>query len=505
MHAVKRLVTFIMGDIMETFPEWSDDDSRELDDFLSKPWPDENANSVRTNEEGWPEFSPKAQWRSFSSNHTKIVSITAVSSDEEDDHGDYNNRNDWNNARDDDEESVLTLSSMAGATAELATTARPTTLTKPQRLLRQKLPLLLCKSERLRQPSPGDKRVRFAVHNEENVPAGVELDPVIEIGMDSAIETIKPPVVLKPPRIQARSRPVMKTSTQVLCFQEAPLEAYSGKCSPSNWIHSANLFHDKTLPSNTLDFLCRDSALAGGVPSVREVSYSEEDTASSSSTGSGISSLVGGAVDEKLAQVFSLSSIHDESRAPPVRDYRYVATKTHSEGEARDPPTLVRNYHATNNSPETRDPPARTKDYATNGAGSSDFTQENVPAPSFNSYNHEETTSEVGCSDYHWHVKFSHMPPSGSKVADRQKWLNEVFRRPKADLDCRSGAVPVSNVARSIEKFGGRASSRLGAVQQKREELERKLALEKQKPCFKTKWEGRPGSYKKKVVLSSHY
>lgn len=499
--------------IMDSFPEWSDDDSRELDDFLLKPWPDENTNSIRTNEEGWPEFSPvkfPRTWRQFSLNRTsKIASVNSVPSDDEEEHrDDYNSRNDWTDARDDDEESVVTLSSMAGATVELATTARQTTPPKPQRLLRQKLPMLLCKSERLKQPFPSDKRVRFAVHNgKDHVPEGEELalDPIIEIGVDTVTETIKPPhpVVLKPPRIQARPRPVVKKASPELCFQDAPLEAYSGKCSPSNWIHKANLFHDKTLPSNTLDLFCRDSALAGGsVPSVRDVSYSEEDTVTSSSSGSGVSSLPGGAVDEKLAHVFSLSSINEKTRAWSVRDYRHAATKTALEAGARDPPVPVRQqYHATYDT-DTRNPPAQAHEY---GAVFSDFGEEGLPTQSPNTYDHhEETASEVGYPDHETHAKFSHRQPSGSKVANRQKWLNEAFKRSKADQDGRPGVIPVSKVSHSIEKFGGR-STRQSPVQQKREELERKLALEKQKPSFKTKWEGRPGSYKKRVVLTSNY
>lgn len=475
-----------------SFPEaWSDDDSSELDEFLSKPWPDENRNSVRTNEEGWPEFEPK--WRHFSSNHaSKIVSISSVPFDEEDDRNEVHNRTDWIDTRDDDDddESVLTLSSMAGATAELASSARQTTPTKPelpQRLLRQKLPMLLCKSERLKQASPGDKRVRFAdCSNEDNIP----LDPIIEIGVDTLTErmmqvvkppaVIKAPVVPKPPRrteTRSASRPVVqkqKPMSKDLCFQDAPLEAYSGKCSSNSWIHNANLFEDKTLPSNTLDFFCRDSSLAAGVPHVQEVSYSEEDTTvtSSESSGSGISSLPGGAVDEKLAQLFSLSSIHEERRDPPPQPR---------------PPTPARKMH-------TRARHDPVPEYTANVTSHGDVE---MTAPS-------EVSSETPYYNHHAHTSYSHIPPSGTKVADRQKWLNAAFQRPKNDLDGRPG-VPVSNVKGTIEKFGGRAG-RVNAVKQKKEELERKLA-EKNKgpPTIKSKWEGRPGSYKKKIVLSSYH
>jgi len=503
--------------MMESFPEWSDDDSSELDDFLSQPWPDEN---VRTNEEGWPEFQP--QWRQFSSNSTsKIVSITAFPPNEqEDQRDDVNNmRSDCNDVRDDDgdddDESVLTLSSMAGATVELATTARQTTPTKPphpQRLLRQKLPMLLCKSERLRQASPGDRRVRFAEHrnNEENVP----WDDIIEIGVDTDTEKVqvdkppvsaKPSVALKPPRIQARStaRPIVppKSMASDLCFQDTPLEAYSGKCSPSNWIHNANLFEDKTLPSKTLDFFCRDSALAGGVPFVKEVSYSEEDTTvtSSESSGSGVSSLRGGAVDEKLAQVFSLTSIYEETRAPDPPAARVVSpTAPPSPRMApRDPP-----------------PPPRVSvevdDFAIHATPRDGFEMDYSSASPTSDYHrddyHEEPSIDTTSPYYnHSQPRFSHMPPTGSKVADRQKWLNEAFKRDKPYLDGRPGAVPVSKVTGAIEKFGGRAP-RVNAVKQRKEEFERKMA-EKNRgpPTIKTKWEGQPGSYKKKVVLSSYY
>lgn len=485
--------------MMDSFPEaWSDSDCSELDEFLSKPWPDENRKSVRTNEEGWPEFEPK--WCHFSSNQTsKIVSIAAMPSDEhQDDRNDiYYRGTDWNDSRDDDDddESVLTLSSMAGATAELATSARQTTPTKPepspQRLLRQKLPMLLCKSERLKQASPGDKRVRFAkCSNQDNIP----LDPIIEIGVDTLtterekrppVGVIKAPVVLKPPRIQQTRRPPRPSpvvgkqtkSKDLLCFQDAPLEAYSGKLAPSTWIHNANLFQDKTLPSNTLDFFCRDSALIGGVPFAQQVSYSEEDTTvtSSESSGSGISSLRGGVLDDKLAQVFSLSSIDEERRDAPARHVpaREIYTPSHRES--------VPEYTA-----------------SVNSRGDVEMT-----APS-------QVSSRDASTPYynhHVHSKFSHITPSGSKVADRQKWLNSAFQRPKHDLDgMPDGVVPVTkNVKGTIEKFGGRAS-RVNAVKQKKQELERKLAeTNRGPPTIKTKWEGRPGSYKKKIVLSSYH
>lgn len=497
-----------MSSVMATFPEWSDDDSGELDDFLSKPWPDE---TVRTNEDGWPEFQQTNKWKHFSSNQTtKIVSISAVPSNEDDGRDENNYKgNDWNDVRDEDadDESVLTLSSLAGATVELAlSAARPATPPKPvqsQRLLRQKLPMLLCKSERLKQPSPGEKSVRFDVDqdNEENIP----LDPIIEIGVDFNTEKVKikrpivmkPPVICKPPRFQqsrSSSRPAPQkvttttpttTATKDLCFQDSSLEAYSGKCSPSNWIHNANLFEDKTLPSNTLDFFCRDSALAGSVPSVKEVSYSEEDTVtcSSQSTGSGISSLPCGAVDSKLAQVFSLSSINGGmgARDPPAPRI-----------SARDPPAA------------RRDPPPRVSvqqdGYGNHEAPTERFEDE-YDSTTQDRYGYHKGPSIDTTSPYNnSHALFSHAPPSGSKVADRQKWLNAAFSRDRPNLDGKPGSASVS---KAIEQFGGRAS-RVNAVQQRKEELERKLA-EKSKglPTFKTKWEGRPGSYKKKVVLSS--
>lgn len=555
--------------MMETFPEWSDDDSSELDDFLSKPWPDEN---VRTNSAGWPEFH-EPKWRHFSSSNltSKIVSISAIPSDEQEDdcRDELNNaRNDWSDTRDfddDDDESVLTLSSLAGSTLELAQMARPTTPTKTQpqpqsqRLLRQKLPMLLCKSERIKQPSPGDKRVHFAEqHSNENV---LPLDPVIEIGVDSKTEKlkikhpvmVKPPVVFKPPRTQQQVRPYSRpeqpassfsrpeqrgrsssrpdhqgrpssrsdhqgrpssrpeqqgrsssrpkqqavprmttNKNKDLRFQEdsGRLEAYSGKCSPSNWIHNANLFEDKTLPSNTLDFFCRDSSLAA--PPVREVSYSEEDTVttSSQSTGSGISSLPSGAVDEKLAQVFSLSSIHEEAARdppPPPPPPRFAA---------RDPPARL---HAPRIS-------VQVQDYGVHAAPSDSYETENTLSPhNLHDYHVEPSIDTTSPYNQRSQAIFSHAPPSGTKVADRQKWLNAAFKRDRPDLDGRPGAVPVTKVHGAVEKFGGKAS-RVNAVKQKKEELERKLA-EKSKgpPTFKTKWEGRPGSYKKKVVLTSYH
>jgi hypothetical protein len=476
--------------MMDSFPEaWSDSDGSELDEFLSKPWPDENRNSFLTSEEGWPGFEPK--WRHFSSNQTsKIVSISAVPFDEEDNRNDTYCHTDWNDARDDDDdESVLTLSSMAGATADLATSARQTTPTKPEPphlVLRQKIPMLLCKSERLKQASPGDKRVRFAnCSNEDNIP----LDPIIEIGVDTLTEREKPPVVVKapvvlgPPRTHQTRRtarpPVLQKQkkNKDLWFQDAPLEAYSGKVAPSTWIHNANLFEDKTLPSNTLDFFCRDSAL--GVPFAQEVSYSEEDTTvtSSESSASGISSLRSGVLDDKLAQVFSLSSIDEERRDPPARHV-----------PAREIYT-----------PTRFDP---VPEYTANVTSRGDVE---MTAPSEVMSSRDATRTPY--YNHHANTKFSHIAPSGSKVADRQKWLNAAFQRPKHELDgMPGGAVPVTkNVRGTIEKFGGRAS-RVNAVKQKKEELERKLA-EKNKgpPTIKTKWEGRPGSYKKKIVLSSYH
>ena len=514
---------------METFPEWSDDDSSDLDEFLSQPWPDENTNSLRTNAEGWPEFQPL--WRQFSSNTTsKIVRIYRLPSEEQDeDRNDVNNnKSHYNDVRDDDDESVLTLSSMAEATVELATTARQTTPTKPpqqqqqQRLLRQKLPMLLCKSERIKQASPGDKRVHFAeqhVRDGGNLPLG----DIIEIGVDTNTDrlrvkppvvtkqpqVVKAPVVLKHPRIQARTatRPVAlpKKAIKDMCFQDAPVEAYSGKCSPSSWIHSANLFEDKTLPSNTLDFFCRDSALVGGVPHVKEVSYSDEDTTvtSSESSGSGISSLPGGAVDEKLAQLFSLSSIQEETRAPDPPAARF-GPRT---------PAVASSPRRTTT--QKRDPPpprvsVQVQDSAIHVSPTDGFemhTSSSAPTTSYRSKQHYDEPSIDTTSPYYrqTHAKFTHMPPSGSKVADRQKWLNEAFQREKPNLIGRPGAVPVSKVTGAIELFGGRAS-RVNAVKQRKEEFERKMA-EKNRgpPAIKTKWEGRPGLYKKKVVLSSYH
>jgi hypothetical protein len=66
-----------------------------------------------------------------------------------------------------------------------------------------------------------------------------------------------------------------------------------------------------------------------------------------------------------------------------------------------------------------------------------------------------------------------------------------------------------SNVTETIEKFGGKMT-RQSRVQLRKQELESKLSLKNEtlknegKPCFKTRWEGRPGAYKKKVVLSTY-
>lgn len=502
-----------MSSVMATFPEWSDDDSGSLDDFLSQPWPDETRTGVRTNSDGWPEFQSSNKWRQFSSQDgSKIVRISAaVPSVEEDDGRDdyHTKRSDWNDVRDDfdDDESVLTLTSMASATVELARHTTPTKSHSPQRLFRQKIPMLLCKSERIKQSSPGDKRVHFeddGGSNEENIP----LDPIVEIGVDNLTETfkmerptvVKPTIIRKPPRFQQGRRstfqPVVLRKNMVqkqIAERPVPeskpsIQAYSGQCSPSNWIHNANLFEDKTLPSNTLDFFCRDSALAGsGVPAVKEVSYSEEDTAtcSSRSTGSGVSSLASGAVDEKLAHLFSFSSI---SEATSTRDL---------------PAPRI----------SARDPPAKRvqQDYRYSYSIQYDDEVDNHPTPTIHTPKpskryYEEPSIDTTSPHNHSHhgALFHHQPPSGTKVADRQKWLNSAFKRDAPSLDGRPGTVPVSRLNGTIEKFGGRAT-RVNAVKQKKEEFERKMAEKnRRKPTTKTKWEGRPGSYKKKVVLSTH-
>jgi hypothetical protein len=209
------------------------------------------------------------------------------------------------------------------------------------------------------------------------------------------------------------------------------------------------------------------------------VSYSEEDTTvtSSESSASGISSLRSGVLDDKLAQVFSLSSIDEERRDPPARHV-----------PARESYT-----------PTRFDP---VPEYTANVTSRGDVE---MTAPSEVMSSRDATRTPY--YNHHANTKFSHIAPSGSKVADRQKWLNAAFQRPKHELDgMPGGAVPVTkNVRGTIEKFGGRAS-RVNAVKQKKEELERKLA-EKNKgpPTIKTKWEGRPGSYKKKIVLSSYH
>jgi hypothetical protein len=486
--------------LMNTFPEWSDE---EEDDEFRRPWKNDEKDGAS---DGWPEFDePFDQLKCRDFSHSRIVSITAVPSDED--------RNDEDTQREDS--SVLTLSRMAGVTVELSSIPRPTN--HKTRLLRKKLPMLLCKSTRIKQPSPGDKRVRFA-HLREEEERDIYLEPldvIVPRQLERHIyrETLD---VIVPRHLELYDRPV----SQQQGYQElrpSPVEAYSGEISASNWMHSANLFHDKTLPANTLDFFCRDSALA-------KVSFSGEDTVSSSSS-SNAPSLPSGVVDEKLAHFFGLSSIDED-----FPKYRFDGSERPKKGSSAN----------------------RMIDEAPVSSTSLDTTEvypPSTPGPQVQ----EKPAIKL----------FTHLPPSGSTVADRQRWLNEAFKHPqvgkkmaltdKAKKTPRTGssmtqsieklakvtdvakkmpkttskvtgstegfvkatdkpkAMPKtsSSVTGTIEKFGGKMT-RTSAVQSKRQELERKFALKGEtlknegKPSFKTRWEGRPGSYKKKVVLATY-
>ena len=71
-------------------------------------------------------------------------------------------------------------------------------------------------------------------------------------------------------------------------------------------------------------------------------------------------------------------------------------------------------------------------------------------------------------------------------------------------MDKAVTAKTSSNVTETIEKFGGKMT-RQSRVQMRKQELECKLSLKNEgKPSVKTRWEGRPGAYKKKVVLSTY-
>jgi mannose/fructose/N-acetylgalactosamine-specific phosphotransferase system component IIB len=488
--------------LMRTFPEWSDEDE---DDEFRRPWKNDEKND---DSDGWPEFE-EPNWRDFS--HSRIVSITAVPSDED--------RNDVDTRGEDS--SVLTLSSMAGVTVELSGIPRPTT--HKTRLLGKKLPMLLCKSARIKQPSPGDKRVRFAYlrgeEEEQQRDSYRETRDFIiprQLERDIYRETRD---VIVPRQLQLYEQPVSQQQWAQKLFP-SPVEAYSGKCSPSNWIHNANLFHDNTLPSNTLDFFCRDSAFA-------KVSYSEEETVSSSSS-SNAPSLPGGVVDEKLAHFFGLSSIDED-----FPNHRFACSKR----------------------PNKRSSTNRTIDEAPVSSTALDTTE-----------GHPPSTPRPHVQEKPAVKSFTHLPPSGSTVADRQRWLNEAFKRPQVGKDrvltdktkktlktssSATGSIKFakvtdmakatpktssnvtgsietfakvtdkpkampkampktsSNVTGTIEKFGGKMT-RQSAVQLRRQELERAFALKNEtlknegKPSFNTRWEGRPGSYKKKVVLSTY-
>lgn len=399
--------------LTNTFPEFDDED----DEFL--PFPDDD----QDDSDGWPEFD-ELEWRNFP--HSRIVSITAIPSDEDRNDLDHDTRKD----------PILTLSSMAvssmafsgmadsgtavsnmaGATVELSSTPRPTAPNKMKRL-RKKLPKFLRKSSRTKQPSPGDQHVCFEERDIQLETRDNTFPQQVDFFQEHDAKQVPRPIyretrdVILPrqlemfnDRIKQVSRP---TGGQELC------------CSHSNWNLTTNLFHDKTFPSNMLDFFGRNPSLA---------KLSEEETVSSSSS-SNAPSLPGGVVDEKLAHVFGLSSIHED-----MPDYDNVPTQ------------------------------------ASKGS-SSGGTIHNVPASSIALCRTTEVnaSSEPAC-----HIQekpadeikaFTHLRPSGNKVADRQKWLNGTIKRPEVNKDSvradktKETDKTRSNVTGRMETIGSKESS----------------------------------------------
>lgn len=470
---------------MDTFPEWSDDDSQDLDGFLSSPWPDEEADGTGGESSSDPEWSfNESKLCAF----TRIVRISAVD-DERDDTIDDKNTQRCNKkeSRDvmNEDKRALTLFGMAGATVTLSNNNKfeeqqalpPTPMKRPRRL-RHKLPILLCKSsEPLEQPSPGNKRVRFAPHTEEH-----EISPPVSSFESNRIHDYNE---FEPSRVTLKHKPKISKhmlqpkkpmAQQDLNVQDSTsrvtVEAYSGKCSSSNWIHNANLFHDTTLPSNSLDIFCRDSALVSdGVAVVPPtIHFSEDDTSSTSGYSGDDSSIADNAMSEQLARAFFSNNAPSQELKPPP--YHRQSTEKLLFMEKRLTPPITRTFDQEHRALSV-------------------LQSVNAQYQVNNSY---ETRSAKSLKD---------MPPaSGHKVANRQKWLQGAFKRPGPDKAMAMHSP--STVSGKIEKFGGRVT-RASAVQLKKEELERKIASKQQgKPSLKTRWEGRPGHYKKKVVLATY-